>query len=330
MADTIIYEFTARNAAPADPWDTSPTKMIDGTNTSYAETASGHDEEELTGNEGDGTDLGSISRVELRAYGYGDGGDKVYLKPVFGGADDGDDHTVLVQGAPDWSAWQDITSDPNNPSIEESLTTGDGNEMTLYGGTWRSQTFTVTNAHSIASVSIYGYKEGSSGDVTVGIWATVDSKPSGGDLVSATVLEANLPTDTAWITFSFASPHTLSAATKYAIVVRAPDGTNGANCFVWRQNRNGDYDGGGADYSTNSGVAWNGEIALWDWLFIDQGAWAWSDVQHLDCHVEYDSVSKANTMYCGMVQIQVTYTAEAPPEGVPVQMMHYARMRRAG
>lgn len=115
MADTAVYEFNARNASPADPWDTNPANMIDGTYDSYAETDSTGDEEELTANECDGTDLGTISAVELRAYGYGDGGDWVYLKPVFGGSDAGDDHTVLAQAGAAWSAWQDITTDTNAP-----------------------------------------------------------------------------------------------------------------------------------------------------------------------------------------------------------------------
>lgn len=59
--------------------------------------------------------------------------------------------------------------------------------------------------------------------------------------------------------------------------------------------------------------------------------WTWAKVASLpECElfVELDCVAKANTMYCAKVEIRVTYTPEAPPEGVPLQMMHYMRMRR--
>jgi hypothetical protein len=108
---TVIYEFTARNAGVANPWDTNPGNMVNGTETDFAETDSNADEEELVTNECTGTDLGLIDKVELRAYGYGDGSDQVHLAPDFSVGGQGADYTVLVSAVEAWSAWQDITDD---------------------------------------------------------------------------------------------------------------------------------------------------------------------------------------------------------------------------
>ena len=71
----------------------------------------------LTGNTCDGTDLGTITKVELRVYGiYKDAGTKhdVILRPIFGGGD-GNDHPWTCPVSAAWSSYIDITSDTNAP-----------------------------------------------------------------------------------------------------------------------------------------------------------------------------------------------------------------------
>jgi hypothetical protein len=71
----------------------------------------------LTGNQGDGTDLGAISKVELIIKQEGTGGsgqpDSVEIKPYFGGANYGDIHDLKAAG--NGIVTFDITSDTNAP-----------------------------------------------------------------------------------------------------------------------------------------------------------------------------------------------------------------------
>lgn len=88
---TVTYYFNAYDVG-GEVWATTPANMVDGTNTNYASTTRNKDVELLTGNSCPGTDLGAISKVEIRAYGYYTGNDEVGLRPVFGGTTDGDNH----------------------------------------------------------------------------------------------------------------------------------------------------------------------------------------------------------------------------------------------
>lgn len=111
-ADTIDYYFNAYNVAVA--WTNDPEKMVDGTDASYAYTKTDLNKEELTGNNCPGSNLGEITDVQIRAYGYGDGGDSIDLVPVFA-AGDGDIHNWVPGVGADWSAWISIFADTNKP-----------------------------------------------------------------------------------------------------------------------------------------------------------------------------------------------------------------------
>jgi len=89
--------------------------MIDDILTNYATTASDGATETLDGNSCTGDDLGTISKVELRAYGYGDGDDRIDLTPIFT-LGDGDEHQLTMPMSAGWSAYTDITNDTNHPS----------------------------------------------------------------------------------------------------------------------------------------------------------------------------------------------------------------------
>jgi len=113
FADTVTYYFNAYDEG-GEEWFSYPERMVDGA----TGTVAGGMEEEiqlLTGNTCRGTDLGTITKVELRAYGtIGGFVAGVLLRPVFSGSSDGDDHN-LSEVSDDWTDYVDITSDTNAP-----------------------------------------------------------------------------------------------------------------------------------------------------------------------------------------------------------------------
>jgi len=110
--DEVTYYFDAHHAT--EKWTTTPEYMVDNVLTNYASTTVNNQVERLTGNTCPGTDLGAITKVEIRAYAYGDGNDELYIRPEFTGGT-GDNHITVptIEGA--WGAYQDITSDTNAP-----------------------------------------------------------------------------------------------------------------------------------------------------------------------------------------------------------------------
>ena len=114
---TITYYFNAYDIAGQE-WDTDPENMVDGSIGAgdYATTAVNEQVQLLTANECAGVNLGSISKVEIRAYSAISGGaGQLYLRPKFGGADLGDQH-LMNNYAEGWSNYFDITSDTNAPA----------------------------------------------------------------------------------------------------------------------------------------------------------------------------------------------------------------------
>ncbi len=110
--DTVTYYF---NAYGAEVWEDSPASMTDDNLDTYASTNNAGEFQLNNANNCSGTGLGPISKVELRAYGYGDGGDFIYLRPVFT-AGDGTNHTWTPGTSPGWSPYYNITSDTNAPT----------------------------------------------------------------------------------------------------------------------------------------------------------------------------------------------------------------------
>lgn len=102
----------------------------------------------------------------------------------------------------------------------------------IFGDTWIFETFTPVVNHPLNTVKIYGRRVGNCGNLTVSIkLADGDHKPTGADLVSTVVLEADLPTTNGWITITL-NKITVSTGQEYAIVIRALDG-NGTKYYAW-------------------------------------------------------------------------------------------------
>jgi hypothetical protein len=147
-------------------------------------------------------------------------------------------------------------------TLYDRYNTGDTNSEHIQGsGYWKAQTFTTSVSYTITSVKLLLYRIGSPGDITVSIRATSGGVPTGGDLTSATTYDGDTLTtdeDGEWIEFTFASTYALSAVTKYAIVVRAIDGTSG-NVGKWRCDASAGYTGGSDCDSDDAGSTWTAD-----------------------------------------------------------------------
>lgn len=110
MADVTYYFINYISAV----WSL-PDFMIDGDILTYGYTASTGATQVLTGNTCPATDLGTILKVEIRAYGYGDADDLLQLIPVFA-AGNGDTYGAAPGVNPVWSSYYDITASTNAPS----------------------------------------------------------------------------------------------------------------------------------------------------------------------------------------------------------------------
>lgn len=86
-------------------WQNDPGYMIDNLLTTYASTTVDGNGEFLTSNTSLGTDLGTITKVEFHAYGYGDGDDNINIRPVIL------DHLAIMPSSAGWSAYVDVTAD---------------------------------------------------------------------------------------------------------------------------------------------------------------------------------------------------------------------------
>jgi len=137
--------------------------------------------------------------------------------------------------------------------------------------TWLAQTFTPDLSHRVTNVNLYLERTGSPGDLTVSIRNTSSDEPSGGDLCFETVDGDLLADSIEWVEFDMGAGYDLVAGTKYAIVIRCPDGS-ASNWILWGSDASATstYAGGWHYESTNSGVDWTG-ITQFDFLFEEWG-----------------------------------------------------------
>lgn len=115
-AGSTTSSFYFNNYSVGETW-TNPVNMSDGSTATYASTSTNSKVQLLNSNNNNGTNLGDISKVEVRVHGYTAGDDNVYLRPVFGGTLDGTNNTINLPVSGSWSSYVDITADSNAPSI---------------------------------------------------------------------------------------------------------------------------------------------------------------------------------------------------------------------
>ena len=117
-ASEVVYYFNSYD--PGEAWPANPGNMADGSISTYASFNNilGPSSVELcTRNTCPRfCDLGTISKVELRAYGYYSGSQRdIILRPVYGGTEDGDNYTFQPRTESGWSSWFDTASDVETP-----------------------------------------------------------------------------------------------------------------------------------------------------------------------------------------------------------------------
>lgn len=94
-------------------WKINPGNMVDNNIATYAYSWS-RNQYNIT-NTCPGTDLGAISKVEIRFYTEAIGAGWLYFRPYFNGSDWGDQWSPPAQGSPGWTPYHDITEDTNAP-----------------------------------------------------------------------------------------------------------------------------------------------------------------------------------------------------------------------
>lgn len=159
-------------------------------------------------------------------------------------------------------------------AIFENYITGDDFYATIASATaWFGQSFTPVIAHTVESVELLIYRNGSPGTVTVSIKATDgNGHPTGDDLCSGTTDGDTLTTSTdgEWREITLGSGYALTADTKYAIVVRALSAIS-SNFVRWRYDiTDPTYSGGNYLISTNSGTSWTTWSGV-DFMFKEKG-----------------------------------------------------------
>jgi len=115
-ADTVTYYFNAYDSG-GEEWENTPADMVDGNEATNANAFWETGMVQLNnGNNCAGTDLGTISKVEIRALRNGIASNQeIVYRPVFGGSSDGNDHAQATGTSKAWGAYIDITSDTNSP-----------------------------------------------------------------------------------------------------------------------------------------------------------------------------------------------------------------------
>ena len=156
-------------------------------------------------------------------------------------------------------------------SLYEYLNTGDStfiNFDAVAGAAKRAQTFTPSVNHVINFIKLKLHRVGSPGSVAISINSTSGASPSDTVLCSGTLDGNTLTTDGngVWYTINMSSGCSVSAGTKYTIVVNAPN-SNSASQLNWRLNTNNSYPRGEYYYFYNN--SWL--TYIYDFVFEEWG-----------------------------------------------------------
>jgi len=114
-------------------------------------------------------------------------------------------------------------------TLYQYYNTGDDIYFSVHDVHWAAQTFTPAIGYTITSVKLLLSRIRSPGTITIGIRATdVNGKPTGSDLCSGTTDGDTLIyfPSSQWREITLGSGTSLTASTKYAIVMRATSAQN--------------------------------------------------------------------------------------------------------
>ncbi len=95
-------------------------------------------------------------------------------------------------------------------------------------GNYGGQSFTAGLTGRLTQIDVQVSRSGSSGPLTVGVYATSGGLPTGSALASQTIPQADLPTLAEWFSVMFSSPANVVAGTQYAFALQAPSTGEGA------------------------------------------------------------------------------------------------------
>jgi uncharacterized repeat protein (TIGR01451 family) len=166
----------------------------------------------------------------------------------------------------------DLTTSPgdgvllNAPNIDQQNTTVTANGFGVTSTSWAGQTFTAGVTGQLVQVDLDMFCSGCTGttpNLTVSIRATSGATPvpTGADLASATIPGFNSGAG-GFFSAVFATPPTLTAGVRYAIVFRATSNPSaGTYAYVCSCTTNSNpYTSGQRVTSTNSGTTWTADV----------------------------------------------------------------------
>lgn len=122
-----------------------------------------------------------------------------------------------------------------------------------YTNNWYGQTFVPDFDFSLYSVSIYAYKAGTPGSVTLKVYATSGGLPTGSALVSSSATDPSSWTSAGWRELTLTSALSVTSGTTYAFVIENT-GDASTNYIRWAYTTTADY----ITFYTGRNVLWNG------------------------------------------------------------------------
>jgi len=164
------------------------------------------------------------------------------------------------------------SSSSSSAQAQEAYTSGADNQELIYGNNWQAQTFTPQNTHDIARVRLQLAREQTTSyTLTVMIQGTdANGNPDGNTLASGTYDTANIGDSAGWHDIDLTSSTTLTAGTKYAIVVKQ-DGQYADRVYWIYDASDATYTGGERQESTDGGSTWTKDEDS-DFMFVEYGS----------------------------------------------------------
>ena len=166
--------------------------------------------------------------------------------------------------AVNWDCMFQVIGDENAPEYTdfffENEFIPDGSND-LYGVNWEAQTFFANDTYDAASAKIRANRTGSPGTVTVALYATSSSLPTGAALASGT-FDGDAITDNSeageTVDIEFSGTASLTQGTEYALVISAASGDASNKITMWLEDA-GNIFGGQRAFSANSGSSWTAD-----------------------------------------------------------------------
>jgi len=281
-ADQSTYYFDSYDDLS---WHSNPGNMVDGSTSSYASTRETEEEEFCDDNSfdmGGEAPSGTISKVEIRAYGYyGEIGGAINLRPSFS-EKSGDYHFYNLPSNGAWSSWYDITDDTNAPSSWSWIDVGNLDCSVIVAEIAEGDTLYCSKVEIRVTYSespVVSNPVPADGTINVSISPTLSINVSDADGDSMNITWYSNSSGS-WVSF----------------------GTNNSV-------------GNGTYYQTFSNASVNGQWWYWKVIVDDGTVETESNVYKFYTGVQSKIVNTGSTNFSGYLLIQVQYSAPGGPEG---------------